>query len=109
MLIYELKNRMKKKAMKIKRHPCRIQKYFIVAAGFSKKGNCLEIAINKPAEKPGNRYFHAEGILINKHGRKLDSIYIARFGNNGESLPIEPCCQCKAIADRLHIKIISLE
>lgn len=108
MFISEIVRKMKKKAMKVKQQPSKIQKYFIVAAGFSKKGNCIDIAINKPAVKPGNRYYHAEGILINRYGRKLDYIYVARFGNNGDSLPIVPCCQCQAIADRLDIKIISL-
>ena len=99
---------MKRKVMKVKKHPLKVQKYFIAAAGISRKGNCIEIVTNKPACKPGNRLYHAEGSLILKHGRKLSVVYIARFGDSGEMLPIEPCEQCKAIADRLQIKIISL-
>lgn len=108
MLIKDIKNRMKRKAINRRKSGNNIQKYFIVAAGISKKGNFIEMALNRPAEKPGNRCYHAEGILISKYGRKLEVIYIARFGNSGDELPIKPCEQCRSIADRMGIKIVSL-
>lgn len=100
-----IEKRAKKKAMKMALGANTVQKYFIVAIGISKKGNVVEIAINKPACKPGNRYYHAEGYLMVKYGRKLKRIIIFRFGRSGERRPIEPCIACLSIAKRLDITI----
>ena len=83
-------------------------RYFIVAAGFTRKNDLLDVKNNIPSYRPGNRTRHAEGILMKLHGRKLKKIVIYRVGNSGEQLPIEPCNECRKLAQRLGIKIESL-
>lgn len=85
-----------------------ITRYFIVAAGYSRKNDLLDVKNNIPSLIPGIRTKHAEGILMKRYGRKLKKIVIYRVGHSGEKLPIEPCVACKKLADRLGIKIESL-
>lgn len=83
-------------------------RYFIVAAGYSRKNDLLDVKNNIPSLIPGIRTRHAEGILMKLYGRKLKRIEIYRVGHSGEKLPIEPCIACKKLADRLGIRIESL-
>lgn len=51
---------------------------------------------------------HAERILINRYGKNIARILIARIGRSGENRPIDPCPVCKKIADEMGIKIESI-
>lgn len=99
----QIKQRLKNKATK---SSCT---YKISAIGFSKKGNILGTANNRFKFTSYGGGIHAERELMEKFGSKIQSIIICRVNKNGEILPIEPCKICQKIADKLGIKIISLE
>lgn len=83
-------------------------KYHIVAVGFTKKGNVVDVVTNAPAYHPKTFNTHAECRLMCRYGSKMSKIVIVRFGNSGNKLPIHPCPQCKALAESYNIKIESL-
>ena len=86
-------------------------KYKIIAIAFSDKGNFLGISMNGFREGLSNRKgagAHAETKLIRKFGKRIDKIYIMRFGMKLDILPIHPCVNCSKVADKYGIKIISL-
>ena len=86
-----------------------ISKCHVVAVAVSKKGNILGIAMSRPSLNRYNVSYHAEGQLMLKYGRGIDTLYIARFSKAGHnSCKIDACPMCRGMADRLGIKIISL-
>ena len=80
----------------------------VVAIGFSKRNNIVGIMVNKPAEAPRTFNTHAECRLMLRYGKRISRIVIARFGNDGTQLPIDPCPQCAALAASYGITIESL-
>ena len=86
-------------------------KYKIIAIAFTNKGNFLGISMNGFREGLSNRKgagAHAETKLIRKFGKRIDKIYIIRFGMKLDILPIHPCENCAKVAEKYGIKIISL-
>ena len=84
-------------------------KYNIVAVGFSKKGNMLDIMTNTPAYHHRTFNTHAECRMMLRYGNKLGTIAIVRFGKSGDRLPIHPCPQCRALAKSYNVKIEPLK
>lgn len=86
-------------------------KYKIAAAGFSKKGNLIGLESNGVRDDLVSfkgRGKHAQMALMKKFGKKIKQIYLFRVGYGGVPRPIDPCPACKAAAEKLGIKIISL-
>ena len=83
--------------------------YNIAAAGFSKKGDLIDIRFNnhRMSHRKGAS-LHAEQDLIHLYGNRVHTIYILRVGGNGNFLPIHPCKTCAAIAKKRGIKIIPI-
>jgi hypothetical protein len=44
-----------------------------------------------------------------KYGNLIKTIFISRIGHGGEWRPIKPCENCKALADKLGIKLITIK
>lgn len=84
-------------------------RYRISAIGLNKKGEVFCSVTNKQRYyyKGGGK--HAEMLLMEMAGKGLKTIIICRVGLSDKILPIEPCPVCKAKADDLGIKIISVE
>ena len=86
-------------------------KYRVIAIAFTKKGNYLGISMNgyrlglSNSKGSGD---HAEMKLIKQFGKKIDKIFIMRFGKSMSVLPIHPCDNCSNVAKKLGIKIISI-
>lgn len=84
-------------------------RYRISAIGLNKKGEVFCSVTNQ------RRYYHkyggkhAEMRLMEVAGKGLKTIIICRIGLSNKILPIQPCKVCKAKADELGIKIISVE
>lgn len=83
--------------------------YRIAAIAFSKKGNILGITFNLWRFGGKGRGLHAERRLMQRYGSAISKIVICRTNGNGKMLPIDPCPTCQAIADKLGIKIESIE
>lgn len=101
----DLVNRMKSKALQSP------SKYKIAAAAFTKRGNLIGLQSNGVRDDLVSfkgRGKHAQMALMKKYGKKIKQIYIFRVGYGGVPRPIDPCPTCKAAAEKLGIKIISL-
>lgn len=84
-------------------------KCHVCAIAVSKKGNVLGMAMSTPSPNRHNILSHAEGKLMMKYGRGIDTIYVGRFSHAGNNMcKVDACEMCKGMADRLQIKIISL-
>lgn len=83
--------------------------HFVVAAGITSKGNLLICTVSKPAQKPKQLVAHAEGMIMLRYGKKIDTIYIAKFNRDMSSIAIQPCALCAAYAQKLGVKIKPLE
>ena len=99
--------RLKKKASQSR------SKYRISAIAFDERGDFVAQAFNGlPPDgvvgKPGIG-IHAEWKLMMKYGSLIKTIIISRIGHSGEWRPIEPCGNCRALADKLGIKLITIE
>ena len=99
-----LKDILRKKAVKHK--GC---KFRVIAIGFTKRNNIVGVMSNQPAAVPYTFNTHAECRLMLRYGRKIRRIVIARFGNDGNQLPVDPCPQCAALAASYGITIESLD
>ena len=86
--------------------------YRISALAFSKKGEILGTATNgfqMDGRAPGKGCgIHAERKLIARYGYHIKTIVICRIGNGGAILPIKACNTCQKIADKMGIRIISV-
>jgi cytidine deaminase len=91
---------------KAKQSTCR---YKVSAIGLNKKGDVFCSSINKQFLSSRGGGLHAEMILMRRYGRKIKSIIICRINNYGEPLPIDPCENCKKMADKLDITITSVK
>ena len=99
-------------------------KFRIGAIAFSRKGNVLGMEVNScisrriSYEEYSKRCItkesckfsgkHAERALMEKYGKRIASILILRVGHGGDLRAIQPCDMCKKIADKLGIKIFSV-
>lgn len=83
-------------------------RYRISAIGLNKKAEAFCSVTNQQRffYKGGGK--HAEMRLMESAGRGLKTIIICRVGQSGKIVPIEPCPMCKAKADELGIRIISV-
>ena len=86
--------------------------YHLAAAGFDEKGELLSIETNSfRRDNIGTKKFsgyHCELRLAHRHGQKLHSIVLLRIGNAGDILPIDPCPKCKAVLDKLGVRIMPI-
>ena len=100
-------------------------KFRIAAIAFSRKGNVLGLEVNScnsrrvSYEEYSKRCItkesckfsgkHAERALMEKYGKRIASILILRVGHGGDLRAIQPCDMCKKIADKLGIRIFSVD
>lgn len=86
--------------------------YKVTAVAYSNNGNILGYASNNIRDDivPHRRGAgaHAEWELIKRYGKNIKYIVISRFGDKGILRPIDPCPNCKKMADNLGIRIIKL-
>ena len=87
--------------------------YRISAIAFSKKGEILGSTTNSfqmDGRRPGRGCgVHAERRLIARYRFNIKTILICRIGGSGDILPIKACITCQKIADKMGIKIISVD
>ena len=100
-------------------------KFRIAAIAFSRKGNVLGMEVNScisrrlSYEEYSKRCMikesckfsgkHAERALMEKYGKRIASILILRVGQGGDFRAIQLCDMCKKIADKLGIRIFSVD
>lgn len=84
-------------------------RYKIAAVGLNKKGEPFCWATNKQFINNKGGGLHAETILMRRHKRKIKTIIICRTNNSGDILPIDPCEKCQKLAQKLGIKIKSIQ
>ena len=80
---------------------------------FDKRGEFIGRAFNGlPPDglegKPGIGV-HAEYKLMMKYGDLLKTIVISRIGHSGEWRPIKPCHNCQKLAEKLGVKLITID
>ena len=79
---------------------------------FDKRGEFIAQAFNGLPQDgvigPGSGR-HAEALLMAKYGDLLKTIVISRIGHGGEWRPIEPCHNCRKMADKLGVKLITID
>jgi len=84
-------------------------RYKVSAIGLDKKGNMLGCAMNIQRFSRGGGSRHAEMNLMAQYGTNIKTIIICRTNRAGDVCAIDPCQTCKAKADELGIKIISIQ
>ena len=88
-------------------------KYRISAIAFDCHGDFIAQAFNglpqDGVEGKVGSGVHAESKLMMKYGQLVKTIVISRIGHGGDWRPIEPCENCKSLADKLGIKLISID
>jgi cytidine deaminase len=103
----EMKNEIKQKA--IKKAGQSISKFKISAIAFTKNGNIIASATNRPRFDREGGGQHAEMAVLEKAGSKnVASIVLCRIGNGGDILPIEPCKRCQKVLDKEGIKVLTV-
>jgi hypothetical protein len=98
---------MQKAAKKAMQSQCRFK---ISALGFNRKGELVASATNsfRFCRKGGG--LHAEAQVMKQAKRKgICTVLICRVNPNGLLLPIEPCENCMRLAEKLGIKIVSIQ
>jgi hypothetical protein len=96
----EIINRARKKAAS---SPCKFQ---IAALGFNKRGELVLIKTNRSRFSRHGGGLHAEmEIMVQARKYGIVRILICRVGKGGNLRPIDPCPNCKKVADKLDIKI----
>lgn len=86
--------------------------YRVSAIAFNKKGELLGSTTNsfrmdgRPNGKGSG--IHAERRLITRYKGNIATIIICRIGNGGDLLPIHACETCQKVADKMNIKVISV-
>ena len=83
--------------------------YRISAVGLNKRGEVIGSTFNKIRLPHFRGGLHAEIDLIRRYGKNLKTIVICRVNRTGKVCKIDPCPNCKKVADKLGIKIISVE
>lgn len=87
-------------------------KYRISAMGFDNRGEFVAQSFNGLPQDgvvgPGTGR-HAEAMLMMKYGELLKTIVISRIGHSGEWRPIKPCQNCQKLAEKLGVKLITID
>lgn len=83
--------------------------YKISAIGLDKRGKVIGSSNNSPLQNGRHRPIHAEMALMARYKSSLRTIIICRVGASGNILPIDPCSACAKVADKLGIKVVSVE
>ena len=88
-------------------------KYRISAMAFDSRGEFLGQAFNGlPMDemdiKEGSGV-HAEARLMRRYGKIAKTIVISRIGHKGDWRPIQPCQKCQQLADKLGIRLTTIE
>lgn len=96
----------KRAIRKAKKSSCR---YKIAAIGLDKKNNLLGVSYNIVRFHRKGGGIHAEQNLIIRYGKRLKTIIICRIGQNNSLLPISACDKCKEMADKLGIRIVTID
>jgi len=91
---------------KAKQSSCR---YRISAIAFDYKNEVIGYSSNKPLFDRKHGGLHAEECLMNQYKQNIKTILICRVNKNGVFRPIEPCSKCSNKANKLNIKIVSIE
>lgn len=91
---------------KAKQSRCR---YKVSAVGLDRKGHIVGCVMNRHRLPNKGGGIHAEIALMRKYGSKLNSIIICRTNKQGSLLDIHPCKACSQVADKLGIKIYSIQ
>jgi len=84
-------------------------KYRVAAIGLNARGTPISSAYNTSRIQRKGGGFHAEALVMRKSPPSLKTILICRLGMAGEIRPIHPCPACKRLADKLGIKIRTVE
>lgn len=77
--------------------------FAIVAVGVDYRNRIISLATNSP--RFHNRGWHAEERIMHNSPRSLVRILIARYGRQGNMLPIDPCEKCVRLASKFGVKI----
>jgi cytidine deaminase len=86
-----------------------ISKFKISAFGLNSKGEVVIKTTNSPRLNKYGGGCHAEAKIFKVATEKnIKTIIICRIGLKNNLLPIDPCASCKKTADKLGIKIISI-
>ena len=100
----QLKERMIRKA---KQSIC---KFRLCAFGFNRDGICVATATNSPRFSHKGGGLHAEEkIFFSAKSKGIVKILICRIGSGGTIRPIDPCERCSKIAEKLGIKIETIQ
>ena len=90
-----------------------MSKFKISAIAFDDRGEFIGQAFNGlPPDGVVEKYgsgVHAESKLLMKYGSLIKTIIISRVGRSGDWRPIHPCKNCKALADKLGVKLITIK
>jgi len=97
------------KAKAIKKAGQSISKFKISAIAFTKNGNIVSSATNRPRfDREGGGY-HAEMVALEKAGgNKVYTIILCRIGQSGDIVPIEPCERGQKNLDKKGIKVVTV-
>lgn len=98
----QLHTRMKNAALR--HNHCR---YRVVAVGIDHRGRFISIKTNIPRLE--TRSYHAEERVIYGSPLSLARIVIARYNKRGDRLPIDPCEECRRLAEERGIVIEEVE
>ena len=97
------------KEIAIKKADQSICKFKVSAIGLNSKNEIVAKSVNRPRFGRKGGGIHAEIQIMHSGLRKnIKTIIICRINDNGKLLPIHPCKNCKKIADKLGIKIVSI-
>lgn len=81
----------------------------VAAIGFDRGGNFIAVKRNDPRFDKEGGSLHAEEALMNRYGKVLGTIVVLRTNTSGELKPISPCSRCSAQAEKLGVKILTVE
>ena len=88
-------------------------KYRISAMAFDSRGEFIAQAFNglpmDGVEGKEGCGVHAEAKLMRKYGVLLKTIVISRIGHSGDWRPIEPCEKCRKLAEKLGVKLMTID
>jgi deoxycytidylate deaminase len=84
-------------------------RYKVGAIAFDDKGDILGVSCNKQFLSKTGGSIHAEMVLIRRYKTLIKTIVICRTNKTGNLCPIKPCNNCSKVAEKMGIKIISVE
>ena len=84
--------------------PC---KYKVAAVGYDREGNYVATTTNRPRFSRFGGSIHAEVEMMRRYSQ-VTHILLFRTNNSGHLIPIDPCENCAAIAEKKGVQIICL-